>query len=102
LDFASPYWNEKTKIEMLCRWLLVHSYLYYELDISVVSDHLYDKNQQQLKELIEDHREDFKNSRYYYAMSEFDGSSGFGFVSKLNVHDWDCVARDAHMISKRR
>lgn len=100
--FNSPYWSNKTKIELLQRWILVHSYLYYELNTSVVDDHMYDANSKQLVNLQDSHRKAFKESIYYYAMKEFDGSTGFGYVQKLNQEHYDLVERDAHWINNRR
>lgn len=102
MQFASPYWSNKTKIEMLQRWILVHSFIYYELNKNIVSDQMYDSNSKQLVDLQNTNIKAFKQSRYYYAMQEFDGSSGFGFTDKLNEYDYHCITRDAYMLVQRR
>jgi hypothetical protein len=52
MKFMNPYFSVKQRIETLERWILVHSYLYYELDKSIVDDRKFDKNALQLVELI--------------------------------------------------
>lgn len=101
MEFNSPYWTNKIKIELLQRWILVHSYLYYDLNESIVSDQMFDRNSKQLVELQENDPKAFKKSRYYYAMKEFDGSSGFGFVQNLDAEHFEAVIRDAQMLLKR-
>jgi hypothetical protein len=95
MQFMSPYWDEKIKIELLQRWILVHSYLYYDMNTSVVSDEMFDRNSKQLTDLSDAYPEALKKSRYYYVMKDFDGSTGFGYTQNLNENDFDCVTRDA-------
>jgi NAD-dependent DNA ligase len=51
MEFKNPYWSTKTKIELLQKWILVHSILYYELDNGIVSDAVYDANAKLLVQL---------------------------------------------------
>lgn len=83
MKFSNPYLSNKDKIELLQKWILVHSYLYYELNYSVVSDNKFDKNCVQLMELKIKYPKLWKKSKYYYAMKDFDGSTGYGFYEKL-------------------
>jgi hypothetical protein len=99
--FNNPYWNAKTKISLLQRWILVHSFIYYELNKNIVSDYMYDMNSKQLVELQNKYPKAFMESRYFYAMNNFDGSSGFGFVDKLAADDYDAVTRDAYMLVQK-
>lgn len=101
MEFASPYWNTKTKIELLQRWILVHSHLYYDLNTSIIEDHMFDNNSKQLVTLQEANIEAFKQSRYFYAMYDFDGSSGFGMVQRLTPVHFSAVTRDASMLINR-
>jgi hypothetical protein len=102
MEFPSPYWSQKTKIELLERWILVHSYLYYDLNKSVASDHVFDKNSSQLVSFIIAFPEAFKESRYYYAMKDFDGSTGFGYVQNLDPSHFEIVSRDAQTLLNLR
>lgn len=95
MKFNSPYWSNKVKVELLQRWILVHSFLYYELNYNVVSDSKFDSNCEQLRKLKDKYPNSYKKAKYSYAMKDFDGSTGFGFVEKLNADHHSKVARDA-------
>lgn len=101
MKFLSPYWTDKVKIDTLSRWILIHSYLYYELDHSIVPDHMFDNNCNQLLGFIEATPKEFKRSRYYYAFKDFDGSSGFGLYQRLNREHKELVIRDAYYLRER-
>lgn len=95
MEFKNPYWRPKDKIELLERWVLIHSFLYYELDNPIVSDERYDKNSLQLMKMIAKYPKSFRKSRYYYAMKDFDGSTGFGLVQLLNAEDHQSITQNA-------
>lgn len=59
------------------RQLLVHSFLYYQLNESIISDYTFDQWSKELVELKEKHPEEFKQSVYAKEFEDFDGSSGF-------------------------
>lgn len=62
--------------------------MYYEHDESCVSDFVYDSISRQLVELQKScDPEEFKKSTYYYAMYDFDGSTGFDIPSRLTEYD---------------
>ena len=62
--------------------------MYYEFDESCVSDYEYDSISRQLVKLQKEAtKEEFEKSKYYYAMKDFDGSTGFDIPSKLNKKD---------------
>lgn len=101
MKFTNPYWKPRTKIELLQRWILTHSFLYYDLNYNVVSDEMFDNNCEQLREFIEKYPKSWKKSKYYYAMKEFDGSTGFGFVELLNEEHRTNITRDAWYIRRK-
>lgn len=88
-------------MELLQRWILVHSYLYYIMDVSIVSDHMYDMNSKQLAEFKTEYPEDWSRARYTYAMNDFDGSTGFGFVEKLEDRERRSVVWDVGRLTTR-
>lgn len=45
-------------IDFLQRFILVHSYIYYELDSNVISDRLYDKKSKELVQYKNSERSD--------------------------------------------
>jgi len=59
------------------RQLLVHSFLYYQLNENIISDHTFDKWSKELAQAIIDHPETFKQSVYAEGFKNFDGSSGY-------------------------
>lgn len=97
MKFNCPYWKPKSKIELLQRWILVHSYIYYNLNKSIVSDEMFDKNSLQLYKLKLRYKQEYKQTKYYYAMKEYDGSSGFGIFEKLNHDHQMLVSKDTRM-----
>lgn len=91
IDFSKMpcvYWSNSTKISYLQRRIIVWSIMYYEYDESCVPDSVYDSVSHQLVELQKQTSlEEFKKSRYYYAMHDFDGSTGFDIPSRLTEKD---------------
>lgn len=71
------------KVDFAARYIIVHSIIYYELDESVISDKKFDKKAAVLVKLIKKYPEEVKNSEYYRAIYDFDGSTGFHLYSRL-------------------
>lgn len=96
--FSKPF-TDKEKIELLQRAILVHSFMYYELDQSVLPDWKYDANSKQLVELIKDFPEAFRQSRYYKYFHDFNGSTGYHLTSRIkkNKELYNAVYRDAQL-----
>jgi hypothetical protein len=59
------------------RQLLVHSFLYYQLNENIISDHTFDKWSKELAQAIIEHPETFNKSVYAEGFKDFDGSSGY-------------------------
>lgn len=96
------YWSNSTKISYLQRRIIVWSIMYYELNESCVSDQVYDSVSHQLVELQRKaNKEEFEKSTYYYAMHDFDGSTGFDIPSRLNKRDKDYLTSIANLIYKQ-
>lgn len=91
IDFSKCpciYWSDSAKISYLQRRIIVYSIMYYEFDESCVTDAEYDSISRQLVKLQKQaSKEEFEKSTYYYAMHDFDGSTGFDIPSKLNKKD---------------
>lgn len=98
MKFMSPYWDNKAKLELLAKWILVHSYMYYELDRPYVSDEMFDNNCKQFVALAKEDKQSFKRHNYCYAMHDFDGSTGFDLFSRLNEVDRGKVLMSAEWI----
>lgn len=91
IDFSKMpciYWSDSTKISYLQRRIIVYSIMYYEQNESCVSDQYYDSISHQLVELQRTcDPAEFRRSTYYYAMYDFDGSTGFDIPSRLTKYD---------------
>lgn len=83
MKFNNQYLTVLDKIELLERWLLIQSLLYYDYDDPLVEDYVYDNNMKQLYSLIQKNRELHKKSRYYCAFYDFEGSTGYYLFSRL-------------------
>ena len=59
------------------RQILVHSFLYYQLNENIISDHTFDAWSKELVELKEKYPEELVESAYAKEFDDFDGSSGF-------------------------
>lgn len=68
--------------------------MYYEFNESCVSDAYYDSLSKQLVKLQkETSLDEFKRSTYYYAMYDFDGSTGFNIPSRLTKEDREYLSK---------
>lgn len=75
------------RINLLERWILFHSYVYYELNDNIVSDTVYDKNAHILARAIEKYPKSFSKSRYRKFFENFDGNTGMDLVEKIKKSD---------------
>lgn len=102
IDFSNCpciYWSDSAKISYLQRRIIVWSIMYYEHDESCVPDYVYDSVSHQLVELQKKaSKEEWKKSTYYYAMHDFDGSTGFDIPSRLTKEDRSHLGRIANVI----
>ena len=93
------YWSDSTKISYLQRRIIVHSILYYESDKSVISDRQFDDLCHQLVQMqSEVDFAEFRKSTYYYAMHDFDGSTGFNIYGRLTKYDKEYLSKIAMQV----
>lgn len=96
------YWSDSTKISYLQRRIIIYSIMYYEHNESCASDKEYDSISYQLVELQKRaNKDEFEKSTYYYAMYDFDGSTGFDIPSRLTEKDREYLTHIAHIIHER-
>ena len=94
------YWTDKLKTEFLQRVILIHSYLYYELDRSVWTDKHFDEVAKQLVNITNEHSEKWlKQTQYGYAFYDFDGTTGFDLWDRLKKKDKKQIAGIAGRIA---
>lgn len=105
IDFSNCpciYWSDSTKISYLQRRIIVWSIMYYEHNESCVPDYVYDSVSRQLVELQRKASpEEFEKSTYYYAMFDFDGSTGFDIPSRLTKKDLQYLTNIANVIHEQ-
>lgn len=76
----------------------MYSIMYYQMSQSCVSDKCYDAVSKQLCGLQKQYPEQFKQTQYYYAMYDFDGTTGFDIPSRLIKSDLDKLTRIANTV----
>lgn len=80
------------------RQILVHSFLYYQLNENVISDHQFDKFCNDLVDLQMKFPKESKEVEYYDAFKDFDGSSGYD----LPYSDPDIQNAGLHLLDIHR
>lgn len=105
VDFSKMpciYWSDSTKISYLQRRIIVWSIMYYEHDESCVPDVVYDSVSRQLAKLMKEaSKEELEKSTYYYAMFDFDGSTGFDIPSRLTNQDREYLTHIARIVHRQ-
>lgn len=108
-----PQFNTLECIQLLQRWILVHSFIYYELNDNISSDASYDETVNYLFQLKKEYPEEYVKSRYakIFANYEEGCTSGFELLQKMktldpelyrHVHIDAALALDQRDIRKRR
>lgn len=94
--------NNWTPIEVVNYWqrkVIVWSILYYQWDISVVSDHYFDEKSKLLVKLQSGlTKEELSKTTYGYVMFDFDGCTGFDLRSRLTKDDRTYLGRISSMV----
>ncbi len=98
----NPYFTVVEKIELLQRWVIVHSIVYYKLGQSIVTDSQFDNNCYQLAKLMGKYPKEAKLSHYSRYFKGFDGSTGFDLPRKLRPEDEIKLSHDAERLCKGR
>lgn len=92
------YWSPVAIMSYIQRRIIVYSIMYYNMSQSCVSDRYYDAISKQLCGLQKQYPEQFKHTEYYYAMYDFDGTTGFNIPSRLNKSDLDRLTSIASVV----
>lgn len=72
-------------IDFLQRFIIVHSYIYYELNDNVISDRDYDIKTKELVKYKNAYPDLWKSSMYYKQFGDdYNGSTGFTLYHDLN------------------
>ena len=74
-------------IDFLQRYIIVHSYIYYELNNNYISDKDYDAKAKELAKYRSEYPELWKNSMYYKQFGDdYNGATGFTLYHDLDDH----------------
>ena len=94
--------NDKEKIQLLQRSILVNSYAYYELNENILEDCQYDANTRMLLSLKKSNPDAFKKSRYYRYFDNFESGTGFDLTGRIKKNKalYNKIARDARLALK--
>lgn len=96
------YWDMTTIISWLQRRIIVYSIMYYEMNESCITDKSYDELSHQLIELMNSNpQEVLEQTTYWYAMYDFDGSTGFDIPDRLTKSDREYLTTIASHVQKQ-
>ena len=94
--------NLKEYVDYLQRYIIVHSYIYYEMNNNVISDTEYDKKSKELLDLKNCYPDIWKNSMYYKQFGdEYTGVTGFTLYHDLDDKQKDVIRSIVSMILRR-
>lgn len=83
-------------IDFLQRFILVHSYIYYELNNNVISDKFYDAKSKELVKYKNDYPDLWKSSMYYEQFKDdYNGTTGFTLFYDLTKSEQEKIRRIA-------
>lgn len=79
-------------IDFLQRFIILHSYIYYELNSSIISDKRYDEKSKELVKYKNEYPELWKSSMYYKQFSDdYNGATGFTLYHDLDEHQKEII-----------
>ena len=106
VDFNKPpyiYWSDITKVDVLQRYIIVHSIIYYHLNQSCITDKEYDLMCQQLVDMQKRmDKQQLRETMYYYCMFDFDGSTGFDLYGRLVSYDKQFLTKVANNVIRQK
>lgn len=72
-------------IDFLQRFIILHSYIYYELDNNYISDMEYDKKSKEIVQYKNEYPDLWKSSMYYKQFGDdYNGATGFTLYHDLD------------------
>lgn len=85
-------------IDFLQRFIIVHSYIYYELSDNIISDKEYDERAKELVEYKNKYPELWKSSMYYKQFGDdYNGATGFTLYHELDEKQKEIIRSIAAM-----
>jgi NAD-dependent DNA ligase len=94
--------NLQEYIDFLQRYIIVHSYIYYEMDENLISDRDYDAAAKKLVQLKTDYPLLWYNSEYYKQFGDdYNGSTGFTLYHELSDRQKEIIQSIIHNIFRK-
>lgn len=79
-------------IDFLQRFIILHSYIYYELNNNMISDKKYDEKSKELVRYKNKYPDLWKTSMYYRQFGdEYNGATGFTLYHDLDEHQKEII-----------
>ena len=79
-------------IDFLQRFIILHSYIYYELDANIISDRQYDLKAKELVKYKNEYPELWKTSMYYKQFGDdYNGATGCTLYHDLDEHQKEII-----------
>lgn len=79
-------------IDFLQRYIILHSYIYYECDNNIISDKQYDEKSRELTQYKNEYPDLWKQSMYYKQFGdEYNGATGFTLYHDLDEHQKEII-----------
>ena len=94
--------NLQEYIDFLQRYIIVHSYIYYEMDENLISDRDYDAAAKKLVQLKTDYPLLWINSEYHKQFGDdYNGSTGFTLYHELSDRQKEIIQSIIHNIFRK-
>lgn len=79
-------------IDFLQRFIILHSYIYYELNSNLISDKQYDEKARELTDYKNRYPELWKQSMYHMQFGDdYNGATGFTLYHDLDEHQKEII-----------
>ena len=89
------------QIDCLQRYIIVHSYLYYSCNTSIISDKQFDTKARELVKYKNDYPDLWKKSEYFKQFgNDYTGATGFTLYSDLNPKQREIIRAIAGILTR--
>ena len=89
------------RMDWACRYLLIHSFLYYSADVSIISDSEYDAKLKWLCNYSQKHLAEVEQCQYKDVLLNLDPSTGFDMHNYVEPKHYEYLKQIAHNVYKQ-
>ena len=102
MGLIPQYLTTQEYIDFLQRFIIIHSYIYYELNNNVITDKYYDEKSKELTKLKQEYPDLWKSSMYYEQFGdEYNGSTGFTLYHDLGEKEQQRIRSIAFSVLRK-